>query len=48
MSRTYLIDPAVRPLTTRPSMNANSTITGIVAMTAPANRWPQSIEYWPM
>ena len=44
----YLIDPAVRPLTTRPSITANRMITGIVAITAPANRCPQSIEYSPM
>ena len=44
----YLIDPAVRPPTTFPSMKANSTITGIVATTQPAKTCPQSIEYWPM
>jgi hypothetical protein len=33
----YLIEQAVRVLTTRPSITANRTITGIVAITAPAN-----------
>ena len=44
----YLIEPAVRPPTTLPSMKANRMITGMVAITEPANRWPQSTEYWPM
>ena len=44
----YLIEPAVRPLTTRPSITANRMMTGIVAITDPAKRWPQSTEYSPM
>lgn len=40
--RFYLIEPAVRPLTTFPSISANRMMTGKVAITDPANRWLQS------
>ena len=43
----YLMEPAVRPPTTFPSIKANRMITGMVAITEPANKWPQSTEYWP-
>src|SRR5262249_18994534 len=45
---TYLIEPAVRPPTTRPSMRANRRNTGMVATTEAPNRCCQSTGYWPM
>jgi hypothetical protein len=42
------MEPAVRPLTTLRSMRAKSAMTGMVAMTEPANRCCRSTWYWPM
>ena len=44
----HLTAPAVRPLTTRRSINANKMMTGTVATRPAANRCPQSTEYSPM
>jgi cytochrome P450 len=44
----YLIEPAVRPPTTRPSISANRMNTGMVATTDAPNRCCQSTVYWPM
>lgn len=46
--RRYLMDPAVSPDTTFRSISAKRTMTGIVAITEPANRLCQSTWYWPM
>ena len=44
----YLMEPAVRPPTTRPSISANRMNTGMVATSDAPKRCCQSTVYWPM
>ena len=44
----YFTAPSVKPETKYLPINKNNTITGKLAKTAPDNKNPQSIWYWPI